>query len=296
MQHAAIAGCRPSGTTSAGVCGTVPPLRAQLIAGGLSATAADANVLNAAATLTDLQFNAAGAFAERIENNTLALRLRPNQQFGRITYLDNSGDSNYHAAQFTLRRRFTSGLGVSMAYTFSKSIDNQSVDPLVLPREGLLQIQRHARPPTSVILSLDRGRSDFDRRHILQGSTVWEVPFGKGKRFLNSLSGIVNHLLGGWTINSIFNYMTGEGFSVMVRRSGTAPGAWLPTRLTRLALLQRPAVAISSESNLDRTGSISRRPDCTAVRRRPQFRFLHSRTGSERLWAKYLHRAGLLEP
>ena len=80
---AAIAGCRPSGTTSAGVaCGTVPPLRAQLIAGGLSATAADANVLNAAATLTDLQFNAAGAFAERIENNTLALRLRPNQQFG----------------------------------------------------------------------------------------------------------------------------------------------------------------------------------------------------------------------
>src|SRR5207237_8115793 len=96
---------------------------------GLSVTAA-ANVLNQSATLTDLQFNAAGSFAQRIEDNTLALKLRPNQQFARITYLDNSGDSNYNAAQFTLRRRFTSGLGVSLAYTFAKSIDTPSIDPV----------------------------------------------------------------------------------------------------------------------------------------------------------------------
>jgi hypothetical protein len=46
--------------------------------------------------------NAAGALAERIENNTLIFHLRPNQQFGAITYIDNAGDSNYHAFQFTL--------------------------------------------------------------------------------------------------------------------------------------------------------------------------------------------------
>src|SRR5215510_13488589 len=85
QQNAAIAGCRPSGTTSGGAaCGTVPPVRAQLIAAGMSPTDADANVLNATATFTDLQFNAAGAFAERIENNTLGLKLRPNHQFARI--------------------------------------------------------------------------------------------------------------------------------------------------------------------------------------------------------------------
>lgn len=245
QQNVAIAGCRPSGTTSAGAaCGTVPALRAQLIAGGLSATAAD-NILNQSATLTDLQFNAAGSFAERVENNTLALKLRPNQQFARITYLDNSGDSNYHAAQFTLRRRFTSGVGLSLAYTFAKSIDNQSVDPVGSTSGGALT-NTTSRAPTDIRdFGLDRARSDFDRRHILQGATVWELPVGKGKHFLNSSPGIVNHLLGGWTINSIFNYMTGEGFSVMAGGDSTgAPGGRTANAAhTARAIVQRPISA-----------------------------------------------------
>jgi hypothetical protein len=243
QQNTAIAGCRPSGTTSGGAaCGTVPPIRAQLIAGGLSASAADSNVLNATATLTDLQFNAAGSFAERVENNTLALKLRPNQQFARITYLDNSGDSNYNAAQFTLRRRFTSGLGLGVAYTFAKSIDNQSVDPVGATSGGAIT-NTTSRAPTDIRnFRLDRGRSDFDRQHILQGSTVWELPVGKGKRFLSSSSGIVNHLLGGWTVNSIFNYMTGEPFSVMAGGDATAaPGGRTANAAhTARAIVQRP--------------------------------------------------------
>src|SRR5258705_11512178 len=225
QRNLAIAGCRPSGTTSAGAaCGVAPPLLAQLTAAGLSASTA-ANILNQSATLTDLQFNAAGSFAQRIEDNTLALKLRPNQQFGRITYLDNSGDSNFHAAQFTLRRRFSSGLGVSLAYTFAKSIDNQSVDPVGASSGGGLTNTTSRAPVDIRDFRLDRGRSDFDRTHILQGATVWEVPVGKGRRFLNSSPGIVNQLLGGWTINTIFAYMTGEPFSVMAGGdSSTAPG------------------------------------------------------------------------
>ena len=245
QQNAAIAGCRPSGTTSAGAaCGTAPPVLAQLIAGGLSATAA-ANVLNQSATLTDLQFNAAGSFAQRIEDNTLSLKLRPNQQFARITYLDNSGDSNYHAAQFTLRRRFTSGLGVSLAYTFSKSIDNQSVDPVGATSGGAITNTTSRAPVDIRDFRLDRGRSDFDRTHILQGATVWEVPVGKGKRFLNSSSGIVNQILGGWTINSIFAYMTGEPFNVNAGGdSSSAPGGRTANAAhTARAVVQRPISA-----------------------------------------------------
>src|SRR5205814_476707 len=203
-------GCRRSGSTAAGVpCGVTPPLLGQLTAGGLSASSA-ANVLNQSATLTDLQFNAAGSFAQRVEDNTLALKLRPNQQFARITYLDNSGDSNYHAAQFTLRRRFTSGLGVSLAYTFAKSIDNQSVDPVGSTSGGAIT-NTTSRAPTDIRnLRLDRAQSDFDRQQILQGATVWEIPVGKGKRSLSSPSGWANQLLGGGTLNSIFTCMTGE--------------------------------------------------------------------------------------
>jgi hypothetical protein len=250
MQRNVSNNCKPDGsgtldTTKPACAGPVtPPLLGQLTAAGLSATAA-ADVLNQSATLTDLQFNAAGSFAARIEDNTLALRLRLNQQFGRITYLDNSGDSNYHAAQFTLRRRFTSGFGVSLAYTFAKSIDNQSVDPVGATSGGALN-NTTSRAPTDIRnLRLDRARSDFDRTHILQGATVWEVPVGKGKRFLNSSPGIVNQILGGWTVNTIFAYMTGEPFSVMAGGdSSSAPGGRTANgNHTARAIVQRPISA-----------------------------------------------------
>src|SRR5258705_704173 len=214
QRNLAIAGCRPSGTTSAGAaCGVAPPLLAQLTAAGLSASTA-ANILNQSATLTDLQFSAAGSFAQRIEDNTLALKLRPNQQFARITYLDNSGDSNYHAAQFTLRRRFSSGLGLSMAYTFAKSIDNQSVDPVGASSGGGLT-NTNSRTPTDIRdFGIDRGRSEFDRTQVLQAASVWELPVGRGKRFLGSSNGVVNKIFGGWTIHTIYTFMTGEPFSV----------------------------------------------------------------------------------
>jgi hypothetical protein len=218
MQQNRLRGCRPDGTgCPAGVTGTTPPLLGQLqTQGGLSATAA-ASFLNSSTTTTELDINGAGSFARRIEDNTLGLKLRPNQQFAVITYLDNSGDSNYHAAQFTLRRRFSSGLGLSMAYTFGKSIDNQSVDPVGASSGGGLSTT-NSRTPTDIRNFRDeRGRSDFDRTHVLTAASVWEVPLGKGKRFLGSSHGVVDQILGGWTINSIFTYQSGEPFAV---RSG----------------------------------------------------------------------------
>ena len=218
MQQNRAKGCLPSGT-SAGTCttGVAPALLSLLqTAGGLSATAA-ASFLNSSTTTGELDINGAGSFARRIEDNTLGLRLRPNQQFALITYLDNSGDSNYNAAQFTLRRRFSSGLGLSMAYTYGKSIDNQSVDPVGAASGGGLSTT-NSRTPTDIRnFREERARSDFDRTQVLQAASVWEVPVGKGKHFLTSSHGVVNRLLGGWTINSIYTFQTGEPFAV---RSG----------------------------------------------------------------------------
>ncbi len=218
MQQNRAKGCTPNGTgCPAGVTGVTPPLFTQLqTQGGLSATAS-ASFLNSTTTTGELDINGAGSFARRIEDNTLGLKLRPNQQFALITYLSNGGDSNYHAAQFTLRRRFSSGLGLSMAYTFGKSIDNQSVDPVGAASGGGLSTT-NSRTPTDIRdFREERARSDFDRTHVFTGASVWEVPVGKGQRFLNSASGIVNQLLGGWTINTIYTHMTGEPFAV---RSG----------------------------------------------------------------------------
>jgi len=219
MQQNRVKGCAPSGTgCPGGVTGVTPPLLGQLqTQGGLTATQA-ASFLNSATTTAELDINGAGVFARRIEDNTLGLKLRPNQQFALITYLDNSGDSNYHAAQFTLRRRFSSGLGLSLAYTFGKSIDNQSVDPVGSASGGGLDTTTSRAPTDIRNFREERALSDFNRKHVLTGASVWEVPVGRGRRFLNSAPGIVNQILGGWTINTIYNYMTGEPFTV---RSGS---------------------------------------------------------------------------
>jgi Carboxypeptidase regulatory-like domain/TonB-dependent Receptor Plug Domain/TonB dependent receptor len=217
MQQNRAKGCTPNGTgCPVGVTGTTPPLFNQLqTQGGLTATQA-ASFINSSTSVSELDINGAGSFARRIEDSTLGLRLRPNQQFALITYLDNSGDSNYHAAQFTLRRRFSTGLGLSMAYTFGKSIDNQSVDPVGASSGGGLSTT-NSRTPTDIRnFREERARSDFDRTHVFTGASVWEVPVGRGRKFLNS-GGIANQVLGGWTINTIFTYMTGEPFAV---RSG----------------------------------------------------------------------------
>jgi hypothetical protein len=169
--------------------------------------------VNSDTTITDLRQNGAGNFAGRVEQTTLALKLRPNQQFGVITYIDAGGDSYYHSAQFTLRKRFEKGLLFGAAYTFGKSIDNQSVDPVGASSGGGLTTT-NSRTPTNIRNWLgERSRSDFDRTHVFTSSGVWELPVGNGK-WLDARNRYVNTLIGGWTLNGIYTYMTGEPFSV----------------------------------------------------------------------------------
>ena len=226
MQQNVANNCKPDGsgtldtTKPACVSPVAPPLLTQLQTQGGLTLAAAASFLNNSTTLTNLAQNAAGNFAGRIESSgsangkTLGLKLRPNQQFGTITYIDSGGDSYYHAAQFTLRRRFSSGLGATLSYTWGKSIDDQSLDPVGAASGGGLSTTNSRTPITIRNWRLERARSDFDRTHVLTSTWVWELPTGHGKRFLTNSKGIVNHALGGWTINGIFTYMSGEPFSV----------------------------------------------------------------------------------
>lgn len=169
--------------------------------------------VNSSTTITELQQGGAGSTAGRIEQTTLALKLRPNQQFGVITYIDAGGDSYYHAAQFTLRKRFEHGFMFGMAYTFAKSMDDQSFDPVGASSGGGLSTTSSRAPSTIRNWRNERARSDFDRTHVMTASGVWEAPFGKGK-WLDPHNGIANAIVGGWGLNSILTVMSGEPFSV----------------------------------------------------------------------------------
>ncbi|MGH7487294.1 MAG: TonB-dependent receptor, partial [bacterium] len=62
----------------------------------------------------------------------------------------------------------------------------------------------------------DRGSSDFDVRHRLTISYVYELPLGQGKRFFGNAKGFADKLAGGWGINGISTFMSGNYFSVTV--------------------------------------------------------------------------------
>jgi hypothetical protein len=203
-------GCNPDGSgCKAGVTGTPVPL----VTSGIVSSA----FVNSTTSVNDLKQNAAGNMAGRIEQTTLAAKLRPNQQFGTITYLDSGGDSYYHSLQTTVRKRFASGLLFGLAYTFAKSIDNQSVDPVGSTSGGGLSTTNSRTPVDTRNWRLERARSDFDRTHVLTSNWIYDLPFGKGKPFASSLPGFMNQFIGGWSLNGIFTAMSGEPFSI---RSG----------------------------------------------------------------------------
>jgi hypothetical protein len=207
MQQNFRNGCTPAGTgCTNGV--TVP-----LVAAGI----VNSTFVNSSTTQTDLNQNAAGNFAGRVEQNTLAAKIRPNQQFATITYIDSGGDSYYHSGQATLRKRFGNGLQAGLAYTYGKSIDDQSVDPVGSTSGGALTTTTSRAPIDIRDWRQERGRSDFDRRHVLTINSLWDLPVGKQKRFASGLHPTFDHVIGGWSLNGIYTFMSGEPFSV---RSG----------------------------------------------------------------------------
>ncbi|MBP1597513.1 MAG: TonB-dependent receptor, plug, partial [Acidobacteria bacterium] len=149
------------------------------------------------------------------------------------------GDSYYHAGQFTVRKRFDdAGLLFAGAYTFSKSIDTLSLDPVSATVGGGLTSTAARTPADARNYRNERARSDYDQLHIVNVNGIFELPFGKGKKLLNSSSGLVNLLVGGWSLSGIYTYQSGEPFTVRSgvltanasaqSRAALKPGATLP--------------------------------------------------------------------
>lgn len=120
-------------------------------------------------------------------------------------YDDSVGNSNYHALQTRISSTPHNGLTYLVSYTWSKSIDLASSGDF--GAEGTsLQDPYHPQR--------DRSVSGFDLTHIFSTSVVYELPFGKGRRFVTS--GLGSALAGGWQLNSIVNLNSGAPYQVDV--------------------------------------------------------------------------------
>ncbi len=113
------------------------------------------------------------------------------------------GGSKYDSLQTGLKRRFANGLQMDMHYTWSKSIgveDNDNSDGQ--PRVKIPQFY-----------FLNTALSGFDRTHSFTLTSLYELPFGKGKRWLGD-KGFLTALVGGWQLNNIITLMSGVPFAI----------------------------------------------------------------------------------
>ncbi len=113
--------------------------------------------------------------------------------------VNNDGKSWYDALTIELRRRMAKGLLANFNYTFSRALGNEYVSSSI----AFLQ------PATIRNTWLNKTFSPFDIRQSLKGSYIYDMPFGRGKHFLSNSHGVVNTLLGDWTINGTLRVSSG---------------------------------------------------------------------------------------
>ena len=113
-------------------------------------------------------------------------------------------EAEYNALTIKVDKRYSEGYGFLSTYTWSKSID-QGAEVFSLG-------QNHAFLPNNQDFDAGRGVSLLDIPHRWVASGVYDLPFGRGKMFLNQ-GGVVNALLGGWRLSGIFTIQSGQPFS-----------------------------------------------------------------------------------
>jgi hypothetical protein len=113
-----------------------------------------------------------------------------------------------------IKRRFGSGLGFQASYTLAKSMDTRSFDPAFSVVSTANAQSASSTPFDKRNRRLNYARSDFDRRHTLQGYVVSDLPWGRGRRFLNDLHPILDRIVGGWELGGVWVFASGRPFTV----------------------------------------------------------------------------------
>ena len=123
---------------------------------------------------------------------------RPFVGFSNMNFVQYASNSSYNAFQFSARRSIAP-LTLSVAYTYSHSIDNASDGGILSALPSVIDSYDIAR---------SRASSDFDQRHTLNFSYVYDLPFFRQP-------GLSHTLLGGWQFSGITTIQTGVPFSVI---------------------------------------------------------------------------------
>ena len=125
-----------------------------------------------------------------------------------IDWFRSTGSSNYNSLQASFEKRFAKGLQFQASYTYAHSLDIASNANLG-PTQNNSDFRYFLNPQA------EYGNSDFDVRQRFVFNSIYELPFGHGKHFLGSASGVTNQVFGGWQVANILSVSTGNWFTVL---------------------------------------------------------------------------------
>ncbi|HLL74763.1 MAG TPA: TonB-dependent receptor [Pyrinomonadaceae bacterium] len=194
------AGCQPLTIFQSG--GTPTAGRLVVGTGGLAAATFNSRLQNGIPADLAIDF-VSGGFNNHpnVANPTRApfVNFLPNPGTGVANLFTNGASYRYDSLQVEARRRFSQGLYFQANYTFSKNLTDAigTSQQLVEP---FLDINRP---------QLEKARADFDITHVFNVNSIYELPFGRGKRFFSGANGVVDRIIGGFQINTIVSLASG---------------------------------------------------------------------------------------
>lgn len=119
------------------------------------------------------------------------------QRFGwsqSFRYFGNDSDNNFNSLQTKFEKRFSSGYQLLAHYTWARAFNHDS---------SFFPIDR----------TIGYGPTDWQRDHVFVLNNLWELPFGRGKKWGGTASRGLEYLIGGWQINAITTWSSGLPFT-----------------------------------------------------------------------------------
>ena len=203
-----------AGTAACAACVALPIFNTFFTQAGLPTGQTTAGQFANATNISNLNLNNVGALANNLAFSTTFRLNRENAALGipanffvanpnaaGITMLTNDSMSNYNALQIEIRRRFSGGLQFNADYTFSKALTDAR-DALGNNQNDLTSFR------TLRDKGLDYARSNQDQTHRFVFNSIYDLPIGRGRRYLSDTNGVVDRILGGWTVGSIVVWQT----------------------------------------------------------------------------------------
>ena len=165
-------------------------------------------------------------------------------QLGSIAIQDTRGKSDYHSLQVQYEHRLAAGLTATGAFTWSKTTDDSC---------GNLDV---CFPQLYTDYAIEHGLSTQDQDYVFSPSVLYELPFGRGKRWGGDVSRWADYAIGGWQVNAIYTLAGGTPFSITASGSPNGnPNGSPPS--TRADLVGKPVVHPGNTQNYVEPGAFA---------------------------------------